>query len=155
MGSTVCVAACVDGAELDKGGERACTSPATSAGSVSVAAIAAAVAVDAADAGSVTSAGAAVVSKLPEGVSLAASIHGSFRRCSFLSCNSTSCACTLATLGAKFSCTCVDGGGCDMVGRFPGSAQGLGVGAPAQSDERWARYRPPRRPGSRSPPPAD
>ena len=108
MGSTVCVAACVDGAELDKGGERACTTSAISASSVLVAAITAAVAADAADAaaGSVTSAGATVVSRLPgrEGVSSASSsIHGGFLRCGFLSCNST---CTSATLGARFSCTC-------------------------------------------------
>ena len=77
MGSTVCVAACVDGAELDKGGERACTTSAISASSVLVATITAAVAADAADAaaGSVTSAGAIVVSRLPgwEGVSSASS----------------------------------------------------------------------------------
>ena len=71
--------------KLDEGGERACTTSAASAGSVSVAAIAAAVAADAADAaaGSVTSAGAAVVSRLPEGVSsaLTKNVDVDCRRC--------------------------------------------------------------------------
>ena len=74
--------------KLDKGGERACTTSAASAGSVSVAAIAAAVATDATDAtdaaaGSVTSAGAAVVCRLPEGVSsaLTKNLDDDCRRC--------------------------------------------------------------------------
>eukprot|EP00964_Phaeocystis_antarctica_P095733 scaffold62153_cov61-Phaeocystis_antarctica.AAC.16 len=90
---------------LGKGGERACTTSAASAASVSDAAVAAAAADT--DAGSVTSDGAAVVSRLSdgEGVSLVSSIHLGFRRCGFLSCNSTSCAYTSATLGARSSCT--------------------------------------------------
>ena len=88
-----------------KGGERACTNSAASAGSASVPAIAPPLAADAADADddSVTSAGAAVISRLPEGVSSAASIHGSFRRCGISTCNSTN---TSAILGDRFSCTC-------------------------------------------------
>ena len=75
----------VHGVSLDKGSERACTKFTASAGSVSVAVIAAAVAIDATDAaaGSVTSAGAAVVGRLPEGVSsaLTKNVDVDCRRC--------------------------------------------------------------------------
>ena len=104
--NTVCGCTCPGwGWKLDKGGERACTTSAASAASVSDAAVAAAAAD--ADAGSVTSDGAAVVSRLHdgEGVLSVSSIHVSFRCCGFLSCNSTSCGYTSATLGVSSSCT--------------------------------------------------